>query len=74
MAKKTLADIEKSQKNVRYDELLAILRDNGCGVREGTREGAIADCGGRTVTIPRHHAVLKPVYVRKALRALKGEQ
>ncbi len=76
MPKRTLADLDQNLKDVRYEELLAILRDQGCEVREGTRHGAIANCGGLTLTVPRPHRgkTVKAVYVREAVRLLKGER
>lgn len=75
MSKKTLADLERDPKDVSYEELLAILRDHGCEVREGTKHGAIAKCGGLTLTVPRPHKgkTVKAVYVREAVRLVKGE-
>lgn len=74
MAKKTLADLERNPKGVRLDELLAVLRDEGFAVREGTRHGFIASRGLQTLTIPRHRKVVLPVYVRQVIRFIRGEQ
>ncbi len=76
MPKKTLADLEHDPKDVSYEELLAILRDHGCEVREGTKHGAIVNCGGLTLTVPRPHEgkTVKAIYVREAVRRVKGEQ
>ena len=73
MARRTLEDLERDPKNVRLEELLAVLRAHGCEVRAGTRHGYTANCGGRTLTIPRHDRIVKPVYVRLAVKVLKGE-
>lgn len=74
MPKKTLEDLERNPKDVRYEELLAILRHHGFEVREGTKHGAIAVQGTTRLTVPRPHGKhLKAVYVRLALKALKGE-
>jgi len=72
--RRDLSDLERDPTNVGYHELLGILRARGCRVREGTKHGAIANCGGTTLTIPRPHRGdrLKPVYVRLAVRALRG--
>lgn len=59
---------------MRLEELLAVLRDNGFTVREGTRHGFIAIRGTQTLTIPHHRKVVLPVYVRQAIRFIKGEQ
>lgn len=72
VARKTLADLEQSAKNVRLDDLLAVLRDNGFTVREGTKHGYVAQRGSRTMTIPRHHAVVLPVYVKRAVKLIRG--
>lgn len=37
VARKTLADLERSAKNVQLDDLLAVLRDSGFTVREGSK-------------------------------------
>lgn len=76
MPKKALADLERNPKDVSYEELLTVLRDHGCAVREGSKHGAIANCGGLTLTIPRPHKgkTVKAVYVREAVRLVKGEQ
>ncbi|HUG06959.1 MAG TPA: hypothetical protein VMQ78_10470 [Candidatus Limnocylindria bacterium] len=73
MAKKTLADLERNPKGVRLAELLAVLRDNGFAVREGTRHGYIAIRGSQTLTIPRHRKIVLPVYVRQAIRFIREE-
>jgi len=58
---------------VRLEELLAVLRDHGFAVREGTRHGFIAIRGSQTLTIPRHRKIVLPVYVRQAIRFIKEE-
>lgn len=73
MAKKTLADLERNPKGVRLAELLAVLRDHGFAVREGTRHGYIAIRGSQTLTIPRHRKIVLPVYVRQAIRFIREE-
>lgn len=73
MPPRRLQDLERDPKNVRYAELLRILREHGCAVREGKRMHTVVKCDGRTVTIPRHEKVVKPVYVRLAIRAVRGE-
>ena len=73
VARKTLADLERNPKGVRLRDLLAILRDEGFQVREGTRHGYIAIRGNQTLTIPRHRTVVLPVYVRQAIRFIKEE-
>lgn len=74
VARKTLAELERSAKNVRLDDLLAVLRDAGFAVREGTKHGYVAQRGSRTMTIPRHRAVVLPVYVRQAVKVIKGDE
>lgn len=71
--KKTLADLERNPKGVRLEELLAVLREHGFAVREGTRHGFIAIRGSQTLTIPRHRKIVLPVYVRQAIRFIKEE-
>lgn len=53
---------------------MAILRSHGFQIRAGTRHGYIATRGDQTLTVPRHNAVVKPVYVRQAIKFLKGEE
>ncbi len=74
--KKTLADLEHNPKDVSYEELLAVLRDHGCEIREGTKHGAIANRGGLTLTVPRPHKgkTVKAIYVREPVRLVKGER
>jgi hypothetical protein len=72
VAKRTLADLERSSKGVRIDDLLRVLRDNGFKIRSGTRHGYIASRGSQTLTVPRHHPIVKAVYVRQAVKFLKG--
>jgi hypothetical protein len=74
VARKTLADLERSPNGVRLTELIAVLRDNGFTVREGTHHGFIAIRGDQTLTIPRHRKVVLPVYVRQAIRFIKEER
>ncbi len=74
MAKRTLASLERNPKGVRLGDLLAILRDHGFEIRAGTRHGYIATRDDETLTVPRHNAVVKPVYVRQAIRFLKGDK
>ncbi len=74
MARKSLADLERSPKGVRVEDLLAVLRDHGFVIRAGTRHGYIAVRGKQTLTIPRHRKVLLPVYVRLAVKFIRGEQ
>lgn len=75
MPRKSLEDLERNPKNIRYHELLAVLRELGFEVREGTRHGAIAVRGTLRLTVPRPHGKhVKPVYVRLALKALREEQ
>lgn len=74
MAKRTLADLERNPKGVRVEELLAVLRNHGFAVREGTRHGFIAIRGNQTLTIPRHRKVVLPVYVRQAIRFIKEDE
>ncbi len=74
MAKRTLADLERNPKGVRLDDLLAILRDHGFEIRGGTRHGYIATRRSQTLTVPRHNAIVKPVYVRQAIKFLKGDE
>lgn len=73
VARKTLADLERSPKNVGLDELLSILRENGCAVRAGTRHGFYVRRGDLSMVVPRHHKIVKPVFVREAMRIMKGE-
>lgn len=72
VARKTLSDLERSPQNIGYLELIRILRDHGCTVREGTKHGVIVRCGDRTLSVPRHDRIVKPIYVREAVRALRG--
>lgn len=74
MPRKTLADLERNPKGVRLSDLLALLRDSGFTVRGGTRHGYVASRGRQTLTIPRHHAVVKPAYVRQVIKFLKGDE
>lgn len=74
MAKRTLADLEQNPKGIRISELLTILRDNGFKIRSGTRHGYIASRGSQTLTVPRHTAIVKPVYVRQAVKFLRGDK
>ena len=57
----------------RHEELLAVLRDHGFAVREGTRHGFIAIRGSQTLTVPRHRKIVLPVYVRQVIRFIKKE-
>lgn len=74
VARKTLADLERSAKNVRLDDLLAVLQDNGFIVREGTKHGYVAQRGSRTMTVPRHRAVVLPVYVTRAVKLIRRDE
>ena len=62
-------ELARSPRNVGYGELLALLAASGCRVREGTKHGALVQCGSLTMTVPRPHGKhLKAVYVREAVR------
>ena len=72
--RRTLADLKRNPKNVRLADLLAILEVEGFTIREGTRHGYIARRGLQTLTIPRHHAMVKPVYVQQTIKILEGDE
>lgn len=72
VARRTLADLERNPKGIRIDDLLTVLRDNGFKIRSGTRHGYIASRGDQTLTVPRHSAIVKPAYVRQAIKFLRG--
>jgi len=71
---RTLADLKRNPKGVRLTDLLAILQAEGFAIREGTRHGYMAKRGSQTLTIPRHHVVVKPVYVQQAIKFLEGDE
>lgn len=71
---KTLADLQRNPKAVRLTDLLAILEAAGFTIREGTRHGYLAKRGVQTLTVPRHHLVVKPVYVQQAIKFLEGDE
>ena len=74
LPRKRLADLERDPHSVTYDEIVRILEEHGWSVRHGTRHGGIATKPGEfPMTIPRPHGGhLKAVYVRSAVKRLKG--
>ena len=71
---RTLADLKRNPKGVRLTDLIAILAVEGFTIREGTRHGYLAKRGSQTLTIPRHHAVVKATYVQQAIKFLEGDE
>ena len=74
MPAKSLADLKRNPKGVRLTDLITVLADAGFTIREGTRHGYFARRGTQTMTIPRHHGVVKPVYVQQAIKFLEGDE
>ena len=58
--------------SVRFDELDRLLRRWGFEKRQpgGGSRHYLYSLGGITLTVPRHGAVIKPVYVRRVMEAL----
>lgn len=69
---KALEKLRQNPKNVRFEELVAILLSLGLEIREGGKGSHIVvkSPGQRPLTIPRKKPFIKPTYVKLALELI----